>query len=68
MLRRFVVVLVFELDLFVVGNSSIHGYYPIRAHNIPGFVRGFWLSPRRYPDLGWAWLTRFLINLSNALV
>lgn len=34
----------------------------------PGFVRGFWLSPRRYPDLGWAWLTRFLINLSNALV
>ncbi|MEU9152432.1 MFS transporter [Streptomyces sp. NPDC048417] len=33
-----------------------------------GFLTGFWLSPRRYPDLGWAWLTRFLINLSNALV
>ncbi|MFI1163391.1 MFS transporter [Streptomyces sp. NPDC020801] len=33
-----------------------------------GFLAGFWLSPRRYPDLGWAWLTRFLINLSNALV
>jgi len=33
-----------------------------------GFFKGFWLSPRRYPDLGWAWLTRFLINLSNALV
>ncbi|MFE0672329.1 MFS transporter [Streptomyces sp. NPDC058867] len=32
------------------------------------FVRGFWVSPRRYPDFGWAWLTRFLINLSNALV
>ncbi|MCW8381324.1 MFS transporter [Streptomyces justiciae] len=32
------------------------------------FLRGFWLSPRRYPDFGWAWLTRFLINLSNALV
>ncbi|MFF5492442.1 MFS transporter [Streptomyces aquilus] len=32
------------------------------------FVRGFWLSPRRHPDFGWAWLTRFLINLSNALV
>src|SRR5574338_1416857 len=28
-------------DVFVVGNSSIHGYYPIRTHNIPGFVRGF---------------------------
>ncbi|MFJ9742577.1 MFS transporter [Streptomyces sp. NPDC101166] len=33
-----------------------------------GFLTGFWLSPRRYPDLGWAWLTRFLMNLSNALV
>ncbi|NEB80805.1 MFS transporter, partial [Streptomyces sp. SID14478] len=33
-----------------------------------GFARGFWLSPRRYPDLGWAWLTRFLINLGNSLV
>ncbi len=28
---------------------------------------GFWISPRRHPDLGWAWLTRFLINLGNAL-
>ncbi|GHD98714.1 MFS transporter [Streptomyces alanosinicus] len=33
-----------------------------------GFLAGFWLSPRRYPDLGWAWLTRFLLNLSNSLV
>ncbi|MEU6591485.1 MFS transporter [Streptomyces sp. NPDC046881] len=33
-----------------------------------GFLAGFWLSPRRYPDLGWAWLTRFLINLGNSLV
>ena len=32
------------------------------------FAAGFRLSPRRHPDLGWAWLTRFLINLSNSLV
>ncbi|MFJ8827093.1 MFS transporter [Streptomyces sp. NPDC102467] len=32
------------------------------------FAAGFRLSPRRHPDLGWAWLTRFLINLGNALV
>ncbi|MFG2332649.1 MFS transporter [Streptomyces sp. NPDC048604] len=32
------------------------------------FLAGFWLSPRRYPDFGWAWLTRFLVNLGNALV
>ena len=28
-------------NVIVVGNSSIHGYYPIRVRNIPGFVRGF---------------------------
>ncbi|MEU6480882.1 MFS transporter [Streptomyces sp. NPDC047017] len=33
-----------------------------------GFLAGFRLSPRRHPDLAWAWLTRFLINLSNSLV
>lgn len=28
-------------NMLVVGNSSIHGYYPIRAHNVTGTVRGF---------------------------
>jgi quinoprotein glucose dehydrogenase len=28
-------------DVIVVGNSSIHGYYPIRVRNLPGYVRGF---------------------------
>lgn len=28
-------------DIVVLGNSSIHGYYPLHLHNIPGFVRGF---------------------------
>ena len=28
-------------DVIVVGNSSVHGYYPTRAHNLPGYVRGF---------------------------
>jgi len=28
-------------DVIIVGNSSIHGYYPIRVRNIPGFIRGF---------------------------
>ncbi len=28
-------------DVIVVGNSSIHGYYPIRVRNLPGTVRGF---------------------------
>jgi len=32
-----------------------------------GFARSFWLSPRRYPDFGWAWLTRFAVNLGNGM-
>lgn len=31
------------------------------------FLRGFWVSPRLYPDFAWAWITRFLISLSNAM-
>ena len=30
-------------------------------------IAGLWVSPRRYPDFGWAWTMHFLINLGNAL-
>jgi MFS family permease len=42
-----------------------------RAHRAPLRVRtilaGMWISPRRYPDFAWAWITRFLVQLGNAL-
>ena len=28
-------------DVIIVGNSHIHGYYPIRVRNLPSWVRGF---------------------------
>ncbi|MCX4744598.1 MFS transporter [Kitasatospora sp. NBC_01287] len=37
---------------------------PLRARAL---AAGYWVSPRRYPDFGWAWATRFLINLGNAI-
>ncbi|MEU6929702.1 MFS transporter [Streptomyces sp. NPDC046385] len=37
------------------------------AFDARAFARSFWVSPRRHPDFGWAWLSRFLINLGNAL-
>lgn len=37
------------------------------AFDARAFVRSLWVSPRKHPDFGWAWLTRFLINLGNAL-
>jgi MFS family permease len=32
------------------------------------FLRSFWVSPREHPDFGWAWITRFLMNLGNAVL
>lgn len=32
------------------------------------FVKGFWISPRLYPDFAWAWITRFLVNVGNHMV
>ena len=28
------------------------------------FLASFWINPVKYPDFGWAWLTRFLVYLS----
>lgn len=30
------------------------------------FLRGFWVSPRLYPDFAWAWAARFAVQLGNA--
>lgn len=32
------------------------------------FFGSMWVSPREHPDFAWAWITRFLMNLGNALV
>ncbi|MDR1634315.1 MAG: MFS transporter [Bifidobacteriaceae bacterium] len=29
--------------------------------HLASFLKGFWVSPRKYPDFAWAWLGRFLI-------
>ncbi|SCE67729.1 Predicted arabinose efflux permease, MFS family [Micromonospora haikouensis] len=42
-----------------------------RAHRPPlrvgALLASMWISPRRHPDFAWAWLTRFLVQLGNAL-
>jgi MFS family permease len=32
-----------------------------------GVLSGLWVNPRLHPDFGWAWVTRFLVQLGNAL-
>jgi MFS family permease len=33
----------------------------------PALLRTFWVNPLRYPDFGWAWLSRFLVFLAYFL-
>ncbi|WP_163510500.1 MFS transporter [Fodinicola acaciae] len=33
-----------------------------------GFLAGFWVDPRAYPDFGWAWICRFLVQLGNFMM
>ena len=37
------------------------------AWSTRAFLAGFWISPRTYPDFAWAWLTRFLMQLSYSM-
>ncbi len=37
---------------------------PLSARQL---LSSYWLSPRRYPDFGWAWLTRFIVSLAIAM-
>jgi MFS family permease len=32
------------------------------------FLASFWVSPRRYPDFAWAWVTKLLVNVGNHMV
>lgn len=32
------------------------------------FLASFWVSPRRYPDFAWAWITKLLVNIGNHMV
>ena len=53
-------ILVFALTL---ADRRLGASEPVRAT-----VRWYWVSPRRYPDFAWAWLSRFLVVLGTAFV
>ncbi|MER7164715.1 MFS transporter [Micromonospora sp. NPDC000207] len=42
-----------------------------RTHRPPvrlrALIASMWIDPRRHPDFAWAWLTRFLVQVGNAL-
>jgi len=36
-------------------------------HPVSVALRRLWVSPKRYPDFAWGWVTHFMINLGNDL-
>src|SRR5574340_394912 len=56
----FVIVLVTTIPfaIFLRDKSLPKGVMP--AFRLGAFLKNFWVNPRKYPDFGWAWLTRFI--------
>ncbi len=53
---------------YVLGSLDVPLLRSLRpAFSWREFAASFWISPKRYPDFAWAWLTRFLVNLGNSL-
>lgn len=55
--------LVMMLFILVLRDKPLPREAAPRFH-LGTFLAGFWVNPVRYPDFGWAWLTRFLVYLS----
>jgi MFS family permease len=39
---------------------------PLPAFGLPDLARTFWVNPRKFPDFGWAFLSRFLVFMGVA--
>lgn len=39
----------------------------IEPFHLGKFLKGFWVSPRKYPDFGLAWITRFFLIMSSSV-
>ena len=59
----------FALALPFVLLTPDHPLEPEHAERISvrKLLASYWLSPRQYPDFGWAWLTRFLVSLAISM-
>ncbi|HJT58297.1 MAG TPA: MFS transporter [Ktedonobacteraceae bacterium] len=55
-----VIVLVTTIPFALLLSDKVlpKGHMP--AFQLGAFLRNFWINPRKYPDFGWAWLTRFI--------
>ncbi len=56
----FLIVLVTTIPFALLLRDKIlpMGYVP--PFHLGAFLKNFWINPRKHPDFGWAWLTRFI--------
>lgn len=60
-----VVVLALPFALLTPDDPLPAGHRP--ALRVRTLLASMWVSPRRHPDFAWAWATRFLVQIGNAL-
>lgn len=62
-------VLLFVLVIPFVFLTPDHPLDPahVDAFSWRKLMQSYWISPRKYPDFAWAWLTRFLASLAIAM-
>jgi MFS family permease len=60
-----VVALVLPFVLGTQDDPLPRSHQPTRS--LRATLAAMWVSPREHPDFGWAWVTRFLVQLGNAL-
>jgi MFS family permease len=53
-----VLVTTIPFALFLPDKVLPKGHFP--PFQLGAFLKNFWINPRKYPDFGWAWLTRFI--------
>ncbi len=53
-----VLVTTVPFGLFAPDKVLPQGYLP--PFRFGAFLKNFWIDPRKYPDFGWTWLTRFI--------
>lgn len=57
-------VMVLAVVLYLLkGQDAPTDQLPKQPFSLQAFLKGFWISPVRFPDFGWAWVTRFLVQL-----
>ncbi len=62
-----ILVIVMTVFVLVLPDKPLpKGYLP--PFNLRSFLAGFWLSPKKYPDFGWVWITRFLVILGYSSI